>query len=73
MLVVQSLAQESIDVIKVVGQSPLGTSVDAGKIASNVQKATGEQMREQRAVDLADFMKRNLASVFVNEAQNNPL
>ena len=42
-------------------------------MASNVQSATAEEIREQRALDLADFMKRNLASVFVNEAQNNPL
>ncbi len=30
-------------------------------------------MREQGALDLADFMKRSMGSVFVNEAQSNPL
>ena len=31
------------------------------------------EIREQGALDLADFMKRSLGSVFVNEAQSNPL
>jgi outer membrane receptor protein involved in Fe transport len=42
-------------------------------VASNVQFATAEDLRAARALDLADFMRRNLASVFVNEAQSNPL
>jgi len=69
----QSQAQQPVDVIEVVGQTPLGTSVDADKVASNVQRITAEELRDQRALDLADFMTRNLASVFVNEAQSNPL
>ena len=72
-LAAQSHAQQPIDLIEVVGQTPLGATVDADKIASNVQKATAEEIREQHALDLADFMKRNLASVFVNESQSNPL
>jgi outer membrane receptor protein involved in Fe transport len=66
-------AQQTAEVVEVVGQTPLGAGVDIDRIASNVQSATAEQMREQRALDLADFMRRNLASVFVNEAQSNPL
>ncbi len=72
-LVHASFAQESIDEVKVVGKTPLGAGVDTDRIASNVQSATAEELKEQRALDIADFMKRNLASVFVNEAQNNPL
>ena len=66
-------AQQAIEVVDVVGQTPLGGRVDADRIASNVQSATGDELREQRALDLADFMRRTLASVFVNEAQSNPL
>ena len=66
-------AQQPTEVVDVVGQTPLGTGVEADRIASNVQSATAEDLRDQRALDLADFMKRNLASVFVNEAQSNPL
>lgn len=68
-----SSAQQAPEVVEVVGQTPLGAGVDADRVAANVQSATAEELREQRALDLADFMKRNLASVFVNEAQNNPL
>jgi len=68
-----SVAQEITEVVEVVGQTPLGADLDIEHIASNVQSATAEMLREQRALDLTDFMKRNLASVFVNEAQNNPL
>ena len=66
-------AQQAPELVEVVGQTPLGADVVADRVASNVQSATAEEIREQRALDLADFMKRNLASVFVNEAQNNPL
>jgi len=62
-----------MEVIEVVGTTPLGGKLDTDKIPSNAQIATSEQIREQHSLDLADFMKRNLASVFVNEAQSNPL
>jgi iron complex outermembrane receptor protein len=70
-----ALAQPShrTDVIDVVGTTPLGSTVDADRIAANVQTVTAEELRRQGALDLADFMKRNLSSVFVNDAQNNPL
>ena len=66
-------AQEVLDEIEVVGQTPLRAGVDVDDVASNVQAATGEEISEQRAIDLAEFMRRNLAGVFVNEAQSNPL
>jgi outer membrane receptor protein involved in Fe transport len=61
------------DVIEVIGTTPLGGEIDANRIAANVQSATAEELREQGALDLADFMKRSMGSVFVNEAQSNPL
>jgi len=61
------------DTIVVIGTTPLGAALDASRVAGNVQTATAEQMREQGALDLADFMKRALGSVFVNDAQSNPL
>jgi iron complex outermembrane receptor protein len=62
-----------VDTVDVIGTTPLGGELDARRIAANVQTATGEQIREQGALDLADFMKRSLGSVFVNDAQSNPL
>lgn len=66
-------AGSPIEVIEVIGTTPLGSELDADAIAANVQTATAEEMREQGALDLADFMRRNLGSVFVNESQSNPL
>src|SRR5690606_27919488 len=54
-------------------ETPLGGDVPAARVAANVQSATAAALREQRALDLADFLRRNLASVFVNEAQSNVL
>jgi len=64
---------DSPDTIDVIGTTPLGAELDASRVAGNVQSATAAQIREQGALDLADFMKRNLGSVFVNDAQSNPL
>lgn len=68
-------AQENerpVDEIEVIG-TPLGGALDTDDVAANVQRATAEQIRDSAAVDLADFMRRSLGSVFVNEAQTNPL
>lgn len=59
--------------VRALGTTPLGGIQDADKIPGNLQSAVGDELREQRALDLADFMKRNLSNVFVNEAQSNPL
>jgi outer membrane receptor protein involved in Fe transport len=69
------LAQDAgvTDTIDVIGTTPLGAGLDVDRVAGNVQTATAAQIREQGALDLADFMKRNLGSVFVNDAQSNPL
>ncbi|HEY7673151.1 MAG TPA: TonB-dependent receptor [Gammaproteobacteria bacterium] len=66
-------AQEPLETIEVVGTTPLGARRAADEIAANVQTVDAEDLREQGALDLADFMRRNLESVFVNEAQTNPL
>jgi len=70
-----ALAQPAtqVEVIEVVGATPLGGELDTSKIAANVQTATAADIRDQSALDLADFMKRSMGSVFVNEAQSNPL
>jgi len=69
----QALAQAPEEVVEVVGRTPLGAGVAADEIAANVQRATGEAIEAQRLLNLAEFMQRNLGSVFVNEAQSNPL
>jgi len=69
----QAWAQQTIDVVEVVGQTPLGAGIDIDDIAANVQSASADYLRRQRALDLTDYMKRSFAGVFVNEAQSNPL
>src|SRR5262245_48273332 len=66
-------APAPIEVIEVVGVTPLGGDLDTDRIAANVQTASADELREKNALDLADFMKRSMGSVFVNEAQSNPL
>jgi iron complex outermembrane receptor protein len=73
LIAAQSYAQQPTEVVEVIGQTPLGANTDGDSVTGHVQGATSEDLAEQRALDLADFMKRNLASVFVNEAQSNPL
>jgi hypothetical protein len=63
----------SIEVIEVVGVTPLGGDLDTDRIAANVQTASADELRAQNALDLTDFMKHSMGSVFVNEAQSNPL
>ncbi len=68
-----SQAPVGVETIDVVGTTPLGANRDLDAIAANVQTATAEDLREQAAIDIADFMKRSMGSVFVNDAQSNPL
>jgi outer membrane receptor protein involved in Fe transport len=64
---------DALETIEVVGATPLGAALDLEKVAARVQTATAEELREQRALQLSDYINRNFGSVFVNEAQNNPL
>jgi outer membrane receptor protein involved in Fe transport len=62
-----------VETIDVVGTTPLGADRDLDQIPANVQTATADALRDQAALDIADFMRRSMGSVFVNDAQNNPL
>lgn len=64
---------DPLEVIDVIGATPLGGELDIDTVAANVQTATAAEIREQGALDLASFMNRTMGSVFVNEAQSNPL
>jgi outer membrane receptor protein involved in Fe transport len=49
-----------------------GLAMPKNQIASAVQTATGDDVYRSRALDIADFMNRNLGSVHVNDMQGNP-
>ena len=60
--------------VVVVGVSPLpGADVNPDEVAAPVQTASADDVKRTHAVDLTDFMKRSLGSVYVNDVQNNPL
>lgn len=61
-------AQPMLEVMEVV--APL--SLEDAESAANVQAANAEAIADG-GLDLTDFLRRNTASVFVNEAQGNPL
>ncbi|MGW8367767.1 MAG: TonB-dependent receptor plug domain-containing protein [Gammaproteobacteria bacterium] len=66
-------AQPETDIVQVVGRTPLGTPVPIDQLAANVQQATADMLAEQHTRALADFLQRSFGSVFINEAQSNPL
>ncbi len=74
--VTSSIAQESgeIDEIEVIGVTPThGVGLPHGVIPTSVQTATSDDLDQSQSLDLTEFMRRNLNSVNINAAQNNPL
>lgn len=65
---------QSPDEIEVIGVTPIGgAGLKRESLASNIQTATAEAISKQHALDLTEYLDRNLVGVFVNEAQSNPL
>jgi iron complex outermembrane receptor protein len=57
-----------------VASTPLGgLELPIDRIPGNIQRATSENIERAHQVGLAQFLDRRLGSVFINEAQNNPL
>ena len=65
---------DSLDLVTVIGITPLtGTDISAQKLPYASQSANDDSLRRAQAVDVSDFMNRNLAGVTLNQAQGNPL
>lgn len=59
--------------VEVVSDTPLMVSgVPVNKIPAPVHTVTSEQLDRYQSVSLPDYMRWNLGSVTVNDAQNNP-
>ena len=59
--------------VEVIGTTPLpGVNLLLTDIPSAVQTATGRDIDNSGALDLADFLNRRFTAVHVNEAQGNP-
>lgn len=66
-------AKIKINKVEVVSTTPLaGVGLPIEQIPSNVQVINGEELLEQRSLNIADHMNNNLLGVSVNETQNNP-
>ena len=60
--------------LQVIGVSPVhGVGLPKNKIPTNIQSVTNVDIDRSEALDLSSFMSRNLSSVNLNSAQNNPL
>ncbi len=68
-----SKAVTALDTVEVVGETPLSVSgVPVKQIPSPVQTTDAKKLDETESITLADYMRRFMGSVSVNDAQNNP-
>ncbi len=59
--------------VNVVSETPLaGTDLEINQIAAPVQSATATDIANSGALELGDFMNRDMNGVYVNEMQANP-
>ena len=59
--------------IEVVEVTPIhGVGLPKDKISANIQTANSVEIDAAQSLDLTEFISRNLGSVHINEAQNNP-
>ena len=64
---------EQLPTVTVVATTPLpGATQAKSAIAAPTQTATAADIERSHAIDLTDFMKRELGSVFINDIANNP-
>ncbi len=63
-----------LETVTVIAVTPFhGLDVPADKVPGNIQRATDDDIERLHGADLSEFMNRRLGSVFINEAQGNPL
>ncbi len=67
-------AAESLQSIDVISATPLhGVEIERNRLPMNTAIATDADIRQQQSLDLSSFLNQRFGSVFLNEAQNNPL
>lgn len=63
-----------LETMEVIGVTPVhGVGLSKEKLPYSVQSATDKDLRRTQSLDLTQYMNRNLGSVTINDAQNNPL
>ncbi|MEW8586129.1 MAG: TonB-dependent receptor, partial [Candidatus Thiodiazotropha sp.] len=67
-------AEERLPAIDVISTTPLhGVEIERNRLPMHTEIATDEDIRRQQSLDLSEFLNQRFGSVFLNEAQNNPL
>ncbi|MYK17221.1 TonB-dependent receptor plug domain-containing protein, partial [Candidatus Poribacteria bacterium] len=62
-----------LEPIEVIGVTPIhGVGLPKDKVPANIQTANSAAVDAFQSLDLTEFISRNLGSVHINEAQNNP-
>ena len=60
--------------IEVISTTPLPSiGLPINQIPSNVQTVKAQDLEKTQALDISDYMNRNLSGVHINNIQNNPL
>lgn len=68
------IADEQLAPVDIISTTPLhGVGIELDKVPGNVQTANDRDIDEQQSLDLSEFLNQRFGSVFINEAQNNPL
>ncbi|MGC2166403.1 MAG: TonB-dependent receptor, partial [Gallionella sp.] len=62
-----------LDTINIVGTKPLpGIGVPINQVPANVQMASGESVKEQNSLNIAEYLENNLGSVKISDTVGNP-
>ena len=65
---------EQQSTVEVIGTTPAhGVGLPEELIPFNIQSASSEDIERSQTLGLTDFLNRNLGSITINDAQNNPL
>lgn len=63
-----------LDEVEIIGTTPThGVGLERERVPYRVESVQAVDIEAERGLDLTEYMNRNLGSVSVNQAQNNPL
>jgi outer membrane receptor protein involved in Fe transport len=66
--------EERLAPVDIISTTPLhGAGIERDKVPGNVKTATDSEIDRQQSLDLSEFLNQRFSSVFINQAQNNPL
>lgn len=66
-------ARASLEEVVVTSTPLAGFEISAHQVPGNIQQASASEIESIRSAGLAQMLNRRMGSIFINEAQNNPL